>query len=271
MSVRLIPIAATIVVALGAQDIPLIRDVEVTLTEGTSMAAAPSPDRRWIAIDLLGGIWILPMRGGDAKRLTAESLEARQPTWSPDSESIAFQGYDADGIWHIYVVPRQGGDARALTTGEFDDREPAWSHDGSRIAFSSDRYGGIVTIWQMILATGELRRVSAREGTMPAWSPDDREIAFISSGRMAQTDGGQPRRPVPGVYVVDGAGHERVRPNVNAVALAWSADGSQLGFITRNGALVVVPSQTGWVAETPTTRRSLPSDATALSEHEDVF
>ena len=267
-------VLCSLVCALGtiaSQELVVTRDTDITLTEGTSMAAAVSPDRRWIAIDLLGNLWLLPIRGGQAKRITPELVEARQPAWSPDSESIAFQGYGDDGVWHVYVVPRTGGDPKAVTTGEFDDREPAWSHDGSRIAFSSDRYGGIVTIWQMILATGELRRVSAREGTMPAWSPDDREIAFISSGRMAQTDGGQPRRPVPGVYVVDGAGHERERPNVNAVALAWSADGSQLGFVTRNGALVVVPSQTGWVAETPTTRRSLPSDATALSEHEDVF
>src|SRR5262252_8153742 len=165
--------AASAVVALAAQDIPMIRDVEVTLTEGTSMAAAPSPDRRWIAIDLLGGIWILPIRGGEAKRLTPETLEARQPTWSPDSESIAFQGYDVDGAWHIYVVPREGRDAKPLTSGEFDDREPAWSHDGSRIAFSSDRYGGMTTIWTVMVSTGETHQMSARDGWMPVWLPGD--------------------------------------------------------------------------------------------------
>jgi Tol biopolymer transport system component len=141
--------AATI---LAAQEIPTSREIDIPLTEGTSMAAAVSPNRRWIAIDLLGGLWILPMRGGQAKRITPELLEARQPTWSPDSESIAFQGYD-DGAWHVYVIPREGGGAKPVTTGEFDDREPAWSHDGSRIAFSSDRFGGIATIWEVILAT----------------------------------------------------------------------------------------------------------------------
>src|SRR6185436_14041605 len=102
------------------QDVPTTRQVDVTITQGTSMAAAASPDRRSIAIDLLGGIWILPFRGGEAKRITPEILEARQPTWSPDSQSIAFQGYD-DGAWHIYVIPRRGGDAKPVTTGEFDD------------------------------------------------------------------------------------------------------------------------------------------------------
>ena len=87
------------------------------------MSAAVSPDRRSIAIDLLGSLWVLPIRGGEAKRITPELLEARQPTWSPDSQSIAFQGYE-DGTWHIYVINRDGGDARAVTHGEFDDREP---------------------------------------------------------------------------------------------------------------------------------------------------
>src|SRR3954469_2096905 len=85
------------------------RTVDITLTEGTSIAAAVSPDRRWIAIDLIGGLWILPIGGGEARRITPPLLEARQPTWAPDSESIAFQGYD-DGAWHIYVTRREGGE-----------------------------------------------------------------------------------------------------------------------------------------------------------------
>lgn len=99
--------------------------MRVTLTEGTSMAAAAAPDRKWIAIDLLGALWVLPYRGGDAKRITPDFLEARQPSWSPDNESIAFQGYGDDGARHIYTISREGGDTRALTSGEFDDREPA--------------------------------------------------------------------------------------------------------------------------------------------------
>jgi len=169
------------------QDIPVTRQVDLTITQGTSMSAAASPDRRSIAVDLLGGIWILPFGGGTARRITPELLEARQPTWSPDSESIAFQGY-ADGAWHIYVIPREGGDPKAITTGEFDDREPAWSHDGSRIAFSSDRYGGITTIWQVAVSTGEVRRISRRDGWMPTWSPNDREITFVSADAGGKLD-----------------------------------------------------------------------------------
>ncbi len=74
------------------------------------MAAAASPDGRYIAIDLIGGLWILPMHGGDARRITPELLEARQPTWSPDNRHLAFQGYGDDGVWHIYTIATSGED-----------------------------------------------------------------------------------------------------------------------------------------------------------------
>ena len=192
---------ARLILALAAlallQDAPVTRQIDLTITEGTSMAAAASPDGRSIAIDLLGSLWTLPMRGGEAKRITPELLEARQPTWSPDGQSIAFQGYD-DGTWHIYVIPRDGGDVKRLTSGEFDDREPAWSHDGTRIAFSSDRYGGICTIWELTLASGDVRRVTSRDGVMPTWAPNDQTIAFVS--RDSGHSGPDPTdRPIPGL------------------------------------------------------------------------
>jgi len=260
--------AALGIAALGAQDLPTTRDVDVTLSEGTSMSAAASPDRRWIAIDLVGALWLLPMRGGDARRLTPDTLEARQPTWSPDSESIAFQGYGADGLWHVYVVPRGGGDAKPLTKGEFDDREPAWSHDGSRIAFSSDRYGGMTAIWELTLATGEVRRRSARDGAMPAWSPDDREIAFMSSDR-ALAPGESPNR-VPGAYAVDFTGRERlVRSAPGGGAPSWSPDGSQLALVLGDRTLAAVPAYS--IPLDAPAYHSPRDEVTAVARGEDVF
>jgi Tol biopolymer transport system component/imidazolonepropionase-like amidohydrolase len=226
---------------VGAQEPATSRQIDVTLTEGTSMSAAVSPDRRSIAIDLLGSLWILPVRGGEAKRITPELLEARQPTWSPDSQSLAFQGYE-DGTWHVYLISRDGGEAKALTNGEFDDREPAWSHDGTRIAFSSDRVGGITTIWEAVLPSGALRRVTTRDGSMPCWSPNDQEITFVSSDREREgpTD---VRQSVPGLWAVNAEGHERLivdaRRNRMPAGAAWSPDGRQLVYTTGDGHLVV--------------------------------
>src|SRR5439155_22593567 len=102
---------------------------------------------------------------------------ARQPTWAPDSRSLAFQGYD-DNAWHIYTVRVDGSGLTALTDGPFDDREPDWSADGARIAFSSDRYGGIYTPWMVNVRTRAVTQVSKSFGIMPCWDKSDREVIF---------------------------------------------------------------------------------------------
>ena len=58
-------VLALVALTLGlSQDLTTTRQIELTLTEGTSMAAAVSPDRRWIATDLVGALWVLPIQGG---------------------------------------------------------------------------------------------------------------------------------------------------------------------------------------------------------------
>jgi len=222
--------------ARARQDVTTTRQVDLTITQGTSRAAAASPDGQSIAIDLLGGIWILPARGGDAKRITPELLEARQPAWSPDSHSIAFQGYE-DGAWHIYVIGLEGGEARAITSGAFDDREPAWSSDGSRIAFSSDRYGGITTIWTVEVSTGESRRISTHDGWMPAWLPGDRELMFVSAdaGRGPLPASAYPREFADNASALGGGGTgENGKNNNGSKESTHLIDASGLIVIPRN-------------------------------------
>jgi len=89
--------------------------VRLTLTEGTSMAAALSPDGRTIAIDLLGALWTLSADGGRATRILEDGYDARMPAWSPDGRRLAFQAYRTS-TWNIWTVNRDGSALRQETS-----------------------------------------------------------------------------------------------------------------------------------------------------------
>lgn len=155
---------------------------EIVVNEGTSMSVAVSPDGRLLAIDLQGSIWLVPIDGGEARRITGLYNDARQPVWSPNGEAIAFQGY-GDGHYGIWLLSLEDGTLVNLTADPFDYREPSWSRDGSRIALSSDRGGeGYYDIWLLDVDSRQLTRVTqgSTNDFMPSWSPDDSEVAFAS-------------------------------------------------------------------------------------------
>lgn len=175
--------------ATGGPEAP-VASRTVILTEGTNMAVDLSPDGETLVVALQGGLWTLPIQGGEAVRLPA-GVEVTHPVWSPDGEQVAFQDF-ADHYYRIWVVGREGSGLRVLTEGPADHREPAWSPDGSRVAFSSDRGGsGSYDIWSVDVATGELVQWSSGLGEeySPTWSPDGRRVAWVDGGSVRAVDG----------------------------------------------------------------------------------
>src|SRR5262249_37441844 len=199
--------------------------VALSINEGTNMAAALSPDGKLLLIDHLGILWGVPATRGPAHRITGDFEDARQPAWSPDGKTIAFQSY-RDGGWHIWSIRPDGSGLKQLTAGPFDDREPQYSHDGTRIAFSSDRNGNY-DIWVMDLKTG---RAAARTNqpsneSMPAWSPDGSQMAAVIEGTLW-------------VVPVDARGQPNGKPRQLTTEIAdapsWSGDSKQILYLSNN-------------------------------------
>jgi len=152
---------------------------QVTLTEGADISVDVSADGR-IAMDLLGGIWVLPVKGGNARPLNAGLLPAQRPRWSPDASSIVFEAR-AEQRSGLYLYEFASDAVRALGDGHYPDRQPDWHPDGKRIVFASQRHDSGLDLWELDVSTGLSWRITSHPGdeSEPAWSADGRNLVYI--------------------------------------------------------------------------------------------
>ncbi|MFJ2861366.1 PDZ domain-containing protein [Kitasatospora sp. NPDC087314] len=79
-------------------------------------------------------VWLAPLDGGRAWRLTADHLPVHHPRFAPDGRHIAFTSA-RDGSPEVHVVPVDGGPSRRLTHWGSDQTQlQGWTADGRPIA-----------------------------------------------------------------------------------------------------------------------------------------
>ncbi len=207
-------------------------------------------------------IWLVATEGGRAAaQITAGTAQDSTPQWSPDGERLAFTSDRGDVPTgrkrpprSIFVLDLAGGEARQLTRFGDDCTDLAWSPDGRSLAFvvrdpkdsAADedgvrvydraRYksddGGLLDdrrkhIWIVGADGSAPRRLTDGDWDdgQPGFSPDGREIAFISN-RTEKRD----LNTVVDIHVVTLSGEIRriTDGEGNYGNPSWSPDGATI-------------------------------------------
>ena len=176
-------------------------------------------------------IYLLDLGSGSITRLTDSLAYEASPSWSPDSQWLAYEGY-VDTNLEIFIQSVQSpSDIVQLTNNPAADFSPAWSPRGRQIAYVSNQSGND-EIWLADLDKSEDQRFTdisqdpRGNHTHPAWSPDGTTLAWV-----AEQDG------MRSLYLQREGQSDRASqafPNTGGQYLgsgdypAWSADGKTI-------------------------------------------
>lgn len=228
--------------------------VDLDVRTGTWMNLDLSPDGKTIVFDLLGDIYRMPRKGGEATALTQGMAWNMQPRFSPDGKWIAFTS-DRGGGDNIWLMRADGTEARAVTNEKFRLlNNPSWSPDGNYIAarkhFTKTRSLGAGEIWLYHRSGGDglvmvERSNDQKDMNEPAFSPDGRYLYFsqdTTPGDVFAYD----KDPHKGIYEIrrldrqTGKLKSFIKLPGGAVHPRPSPDGKSLAFVRRVGAKSVL-------------------------------
>jgi Tol biopolymer transport system component/imidazolonepropionase-like amidohydrolase len=223
------------------------KTVRFTVDEGTWMSLDVSADGRRLVFDLLGDLYLLPIEGGKAQRLTSGAAYDVQPRFSPDGQQIAFSS-DRGGGHNLWRIGLDGKNATQVTKEDFRLlNNPVWTPDGQyligRKHFTGQRSLGAGELWLYHTSGGSGLQLTKQKNDQqdlgePAVSPDGRWVYFsedVTPGPTFQYN----KNPHDTIYAIKRLDRETgetetlVNTPGGAVRPQPSPDGSQLAFVKR--------------------------------------
>ena len=216
--------------------------------EGTWLDVDVSPDGKRIAFSLLGDLYLLPIDGGRAQRITSGPAWDIQPRFSPDGAQLAFTS-DRDGGNNLWRIGVDGKNPVQVTKERFRLlNNPAWTPDGNyligRKHFTGQRSLGAGELWMYHASTGgdglQLTKQKNDQQDLgePAVSPDGRYVYFsedVTQGPFFQYN----KNPHDTIYAIKRLDRETgevstvVGSSGGAVRPQPSPDGKSLAFVKR--------------------------------------
>ena len=208
---------------LVAQRAPVLRQIKVPhsyyfremyLPQATSGPSAVtwSPDGKELIYSMQGSLWRQRIGSDEARQLPSGPGYDYQPDWSPDGRWVVYASYRDDAI-ELRLLDVSSGESRSLLADGAVNVEPRWSPDGTRLAYVSTAYEGR---WHIFVAPVQLggrlgtpvRITEDRESGLPryyygardqylspTWSPDGKDLIFISNRGRIWGSGGFWRMP----------------------------------------------------------------------------
>lgn len=142
-----------------------------------------SPDAATIVFSYENDLWMVPVNGGPASRITAMDGREFLPRYSPDGQWIAFSG-TLDGNTNVFVMPAAGGEIMQLTFHQAADLVDGWSWDSRHVYFHSSRYN-MASVYKVEVGGGTPQRVFGHYFNIPhhvAEHPVSGALVFTESG-----------------------------------------------------------------------------------------
>jgi Tol biopolymer transport system component len=211
------------------------------VSEATTLGFDVSSDGQAIVFDLLGQLWLVPARGGEARPITdavRDTAEDLGPSFSPDGRRVAFHGerHGRTGLWLLNLDSAGPRQLTQLPNPDGFEGNAAWSQDGRRIAFTRVLPpDSAVRRWRSSIALLAVDSGPPRDLLIegmpnsdvqdPAWVGGGARIAFVAASAQLPRGGR--------VWMVDTAGGRPTpvtAPTVRALVPAFSANGRRLAY-----------------------------------------
>jgi serine/threonine protein kinase/Tol biopolymer transport system component len=207
--------------------------------------AALSPDGTQIAYSQDGrspvntDLYVVPVRGGPARRLTFDDITLSDPAWTPDGKTIYFSS-QRGGSLTLWRIPAAGGTPQPVTSGSGEDTESTISADGRRLFYTNAR--AAFSLSWLDPATGARRSLRDERTplTHPSFSPDEKRIVFFRH---------RGQRDEIFSMAVDGTDERQLTTAANGSGVLpdYSFDGRTIDFyrLAPDPAFVTIPAEGG--------------------------
>ncbi len=138
-----------------------------------------SPDGRTLCFRDFHDLWLVPVAGGPARRLTHDQANDYSPSFSPDGAHVYFDSFRAStqAIWRVDVA---GGAPERVTLGTGQEKSPSLSRDGRRLAYATWAEGGALVLVDRRSGTRDRLEESRVFGTV-SLDPLGRFVVFSAS------------------------------------------------------------------------------------------